>query len=120
MSLIEEFLKTYKGKIDKEICVLGIDLGKTNSTVAEVVWKPGKSPACKTLEIDQPTREEICASPIVPSVVAILPDKKVWVGEGAKRLRAFSQEAQLSFEKNLFYENKNEMRLRKTYFKGEF
>jgi hypothetical protein len=54
VSLIEEFLKIYKGKIDKEICVLGIGLGKTNSTVAEVVWKPGKSPACKTLEIDQP------------------------------------------------------------------
>jgi len=116
--LIEKILKAHKGKIDKEIRVLGIDLGTTNSTVGEVVWKPGKSPACKTLEIDQPTREGIYTSPIIPSVVAILPDKKVWVGEGAKRLRAFSQEAQLSFEKNLFYETKNEMGLRKTYYRA--
>jgi len=77
VSLIEEILKTHKGKSDKEIRVLGIDLGTTNSTVAEVVMKPGKSHACKTLEIDQPTREGIFTSPIVPSVVAILPDKKV-------------------------------------------
>ncbi|MFX1535722.1 MAG: hypothetical protein ACFFDI_16025 [Promethearchaeota archaeon] len=67
MNFIEEFLKAHKAKIDKEIRVLGIDLGTTNSTVAEVVWKPGKSPACKTLEIDQPTREGIYMSPIVPS-----------------------------------------------------
>ncbi len=118
MNFIEEFLKTHKDKISKEIRVLGIDLGTTNSTVAEVVWKPSKSPACKTLEIDQPTREGIYTSPIVPSVVAILPDKKIWVGEGAKRLRAFSQDAQLSFEKNLFYETKNEMGLRKTYYRA--
>jgi len=32
VSLIEEILKTYKGKIDKEIRVLGIDLGTTNAT----------------------------------------------------------------------------------------
>ena len=67
MNFIEEFLKTHKGKIVKEIRVLGIDLGTTNSTVVEVILNLGKSPACKTLEIDQPTREGIYTSPIVPS-----------------------------------------------------
>lgn len=38
----------------REIRVLGIDLGTTNSTVAEVTWMPGKPPACRTLELDQP------------------------------------------------------------------
>jgi len=118
VSLIEGILKTHKGKIDKEIRVLGVDLGTTNSTVAEVVWKPGKSPACKTLEIDQPTREGLFTSPLVPSVVAIPPGKELWVGEGPKRLRAFLQESNLSFEKNLFYDTKNEMGLKKTYFRA--
>ena len=104
--------------VSHEIRGLGIDLGTTNSTVAEVRWEPGKPPVCETLEIEQPTREGLFTSPIVPSVVAILPDNQIWVGEGSKRLRAFSQEANLYFEKNLFYETKNDIGLRKTYFRA--
>ena len=107
------------------IRALGIDLGTTNSAAAEIVWDPGPafrpepgSPAVRVLEIEQPTREGLYTSPLVPSVVAILPDGRVWVGEGAKRLRAFPTEYGLSFEKNLFYDTKNEMGLRKTWFRA--
>lgn len=31
------------------IRVLGIDLGTTNSTAAEVIWKPGEMPVCNVL-----------------------------------------------------------------------
>jgi len=75
-------------------------------------------PTIRVLEIEQPTREGVFTSPLVPSVVAILPDGRVWVGEGAKRLRAFPTEYGLSFEKNLFYDTKNEMGLRKTYYRA--
>jgi molecular chaperone DnaK (HSP70) len=73
-------------------------------------------PTIRTLEIEQPTRDGSYTSPLVPSVVAILPDGRVWVGEGAKRLRAFPTEYGLSFEKNLFYDTKNPMGLRRTFF----
>ena len=96
----------------------GIDLGTTNSTVAEIVWRPGGKPSCRILEIDQATQQGQYTSPLIPSVVAILPDNKVWVGEGAKRLRTRPQEAGLLFEKNLFYETKNDMGLRKTYYRA--
>jgi len=113
------------------IRAIGIDLGTTNSAVAEIVWDPAVGASTvspetarvpglqiRTLEIEQPTREGVYTSPLVPSVVAVLPDGTVWVGEGAKRLRAFPTEYGLSFEKNLFYDTKNEMGLRKTYFRA--
>ncbi|MDW7761121.1 MAG: hypothetical protein SCM96_10855 [Acidobacteriota bacterium] len=103
-----------------EIRVLGIDLGTTNSAAAEIVWEPasGAPPEVRVLEIEQPTREGVFSSPLVPSVVAVLPDGALWVGEGAKRLRAFPADYGLLFEKTLFYDTKNEMGLRKTYFRA--
>ena len=76
---------------NKSFRAIGIDLGTTNSAVTEIAWDPasGAPPVLRTLEIEQPTREGIYTSPLVPSVVTILPDGTVWVGEGAKRLRAF-------------------------------
>lgn len=99
---------------------LGIDLGTTNSAAAEVIWDRdgGSPPEVRVLEIEQPTREGSYTSPLVPSVAAILPDNTVWIGEGAKRLRACLAEYGLSFEKNLFYDTKNEMGLRKTYYRA--
>ena len=115
--------KTKKGSFR----AVGIDLGTTNSAVAEITWdpavgdmdrarvsgEPARVPGLqiRALEIEQPTREGVFTSPLVPSVVTILPDGTVWVGEGAKRLRAFPTEYGLSFEKNLFYDTKNEMGL---------
>ncbi len=103
---------------DQEIRVLGIDLGTTNSSVSEAIINPDGTVGCKTLELEQPTTEGTYTSPLVPSVVAILPDGSHWVGEGAKRLRANPNQANLLFERNLFYDTKNEMGLRKTYFRA--
>jgi len=99
------------------IRAIGIDLGTTNSAPAEVIWAPasGRRPEIRVLEIEQPTREGIYSSPLVPSAVTILPDRRNWVGEGAKRLRAFPTEYGLSFEKNPLYDTKNEVGLHKTY-----
>lgn len=96
---------------------IGIDLGTTNSAAAEITWDQASDGPLElhVLEIERPTREGVFSSPLVPSVVAILPNNEVWVGEGAKRLRAFPVEYGLSFEKNLFYDTKNEVGLRKAY-----
>jgi molecular chaperone DnaK len=43
----------------------GIDLGTTNSTVAEIVWRPGGKPLCRILEIDQATQQGQYTSPLI-------------------------------------------------------
>ena len=109
MDEIERFIALPADDKNRHIRTLGIDLGTTNSTVSEVVWEPGKAPLCNLLELKQPTQAGEYTSPLVPSVLVELPDKEVWIGEGAKRLRAFLQKANLFHEKNLFYETKNDM-----------
>lgn len=97
----------------------GIDLGTTNSSVAEASWVSGEKPVCRVLEIDQPLWPAgTMTSSLVPSVVAALDDEGVMIGEGAKRLRTRPQEANLFPERNLFYETKNDMGLRKTYHRA--
>ncbi|MBF0231990.1 MAG: Hsp70 family protein [Desulfamplus sp.] len=115
MGEIERFINLPAENTTRQVRVLGIDLGTTNSTVSEVVWEPGKTPVCKELEIEQPTQMGEYTSPLVPSILVILKDNEIWVGEGAKRLRAFTQKNNLLFEKNLFYETKNDMGLQKSY-----
>ncbi len=106
-------------KQDHEIHAFGIDLGTTNSTVAEASWKPGEKPICQILEIDQPLWPAgTMTSPLVPSVVALTGEELVMIGEGAKRLRTRPQDANLFPERNLFYETKNDMGLRKTYHRA--
>lgn len=104
------------------IRVWGIDLGTTNSTAAEIVWSPDMEsdalPECRCLEIEQPTRDGVFTSPIVPSVLALLPNGSHWVGEGAKRMRTRPQDAALAIERSLFFDTKNEMGLRKTYYRA--
>jgi len=115
---IEHFISLPSLDMNRPIRALGIDLGTTNSTVSEVMWEPGKPPICNVLELKQPTMEGEYVSPLIPSMVVELPDKKIMIGEGAKRLRAFPYKANLIEEKNLFYETKNDMGLRKTYYKA--
>lgn len=91
--------------------VLGIDLGTTNSTVAEIVWQPGELPFARCLEIEQPTDTGPYTHVLVPSVVA-LQRGRAWVGEGAKRLRA---DASLKRNRDIFYECKNDIGTRRTY-----
>ncbi len=99
------------------IRVLGIDLGTTNSTVAEVIWDPadqGKTVA-RCIEVEQPTLEGVYTHVLVPSVVA-LRDGRMFVGEGAKRLRAMARE--LGVYQGLFHECKSHMGIPRTYHKA--
>lgn len=104
----------------RQIRVLGIDLGTTNSTMAEVYYDPEElgfnSPNC--LEVEQPTAfEGNYTNVLVPSVVAIY-RSNIWVGEGAKRLRGRAPELGLKKNATLFYDCKNEMGIEKTYHKA--
>ena len=102
-----------------EVRAYGIDLGTTNSSVAMASWMPGQKPQCQVLEIDQPLWPVgYVTSPLVPSVVALMGNGSSVIGEGAKILRASPQETNLFPERNLFYETKNDIGLRKTYYRA--
>ena len=98
--------------------VLGIDLGTTQCAVAALAWD-GASPlapgSCASLGLQQPTREGGVTSTLIPSVVALLPEGAMWVGEGARRLRGRPSEAHLVAERNVFFDTKNEMGLRRRF-----
>ena len=64
--------------------------------------------ACLQCALTQPTEAGKYTSPLIPSVLAQLPDHTVWIGEGVKRLRTFPQNANLFSEKNLFCDTKND------------
>jgi molecular chaperone DnaK len=117
---IKQWVKLYLS--GRPLRVWGIDLGTTNSTVAEIAWSPSDTtdslPKCRCLELDQPTIDGMYTSPVVPSVVALRRNGEQWIGEGAKRLRARPQEQSLVVEKSLFFETKNDMGLRKTYYRA--
>lgn len=96
--------------------VLGIDLGTTNSTVAELAWQPGDTgaPRVHVLEIEQKTSEGVYTHTLVPSVVAI-DDGKLAIGEGAKRLRARTSEKGLELYRSIFWETKNQIGAKRTF-----
>ena len=103
----------------RPIRVLGIDLGTTNSTVAEISWHPDQSTPslARCLEVEQPTLEGTYIHVLVPSVLAIHGGQVV-VGEGAKRLRSRAAELGLSRNLNLFFECKNDIGIMKTYHRA--
>ena len=118
LSLVKPDRDTLESK-GRRIRALGIDLGTTNSTVAEVGWdaaNPGPLRA-RCIEVDQPNGEGTYTHVLFPSVVAIHGGKTV-VGEGAKRLRTRTPELELEPFKNLFFECKNDMGLKKTYHRA--
>jgi hypothetical protein len=94
-------------KSKKPVRVLGIDLGTTNSTVAEIVYEPSarNDISVRCLAVEQPTGNKSHWHPLVPSVVALHDGGEI-VGEGARQLRACSREAGLIEECNLFAEVK--------------
>jgi molecular chaperone DnaK len=102
--------------------VIGIDLGTTNSTVAQVRMPLPESSsaefACECVPLEQATQMSPFTGALVPSVVAIDKAGTVWIGEGAKRMRAEPQKHSLSLEKTLFYETKNDMGLQKRYHRA--
>jgi molecular chaperone DnaK len=103
-------------KLKKPVRVLGIDLGTTNSTVAEIVYDPASNTdiSIRCLAVEQPTGNRSHWNPLVPSVVAIH-DGQEFVGEGARLLRSRSREAGMIEESNIFASVKNHMGLRRTY-----
>ena len=101
---------------DGPIRTVGIDLGTTNSAVAEAVFDP-KNPhdiKVRCLEVDQATEKGIKTAVTVPSVVA-LTDEGVVVGKGARALRSRMMDNGLKRNQSIFYECKNEMGLRRVY-----
>ena len=116
-----ELLRRTEGPLTqprKPLRVIGIDLGTTNSTVAEILWLPGQTdpPVVRCLSIDQATTQGRYTHVLVPSVVALY-QNKTWVGEGAKRLRA-RPELGIEEGRNLFAECKNDMGLQRTYHRA--
>ena len=121
MNLLE-ILRTAAAAARPGTRVIGIDLGTTNSTVAQVQLPldPAGSPEllCECISIEQMTPSGPFYGSLVPSVVAIDKSGKTWIGEGAKRMRSLPREHGLSPEKNLFHDTKNEIGLRKRYYRA--
>ena len=99
---------------DKPLRVLGIDLGTTNSVMTEIKWQPGSTPETKVIQIEQDTPLGSFTDILFPSVVTIQAGK-VWVSEGANRMKKNLQEYKLIQGKNLFSETKLDMGIGRTY-----
>lgn len=112
-----EKLIFFDGKNVPGTNALGIDLGTTNSTVACARLDRAEEVCLSCIEIDQQTLEGVYTNTIVPSVVALYRDK-LFVGEGAKRLRARPLDFGLEYLRNIFWETKNHMGLARTYHKA--
>ena len=99
--------------------VIGIDLGTTNSAVAEIhVPADGTEvPNPRCIDVEQPTRQGPEFHTLVPSVL-VLHDGDVYVGAGAKDLRARIAELKLERNRNIFWDCKNEIGVRRTYQKA--
>lgn len=98
--------------------VIGIDLGTTSSTIAEIHWDPAKPQGftLRCLEVDQPTTAGVYTNTLVPSVVAIEGGRTL-VGEGAKRLLARGVANGEEF-KSVFAECKNDIGAQRTYHRA--
>ena len=117
-----EFLGGGKGthpKFDRAVRVIGIDLGTTNSTVAELAWEPGMEdlPDVRCIPVDQDTTQGRSTSVLVPSMVALDQEGRTRIGRGAKLLRS-SPTANLEEYRSLFAECKNDMGLKRTYHRA--
>jgi len=102
---------------DRIIRAIAIDLGTTNSAVAEAVFDPNDNDRIikvRCLEIDQFTELGMDTDLVVPSVVT-LTGGKTWIGKGAKLLRSKIKERKLVRNRNIFYECKNDMGLMRSY-----
>ncbi len=115
MDLIKRFSAFPASSSSEVVRTLSIDLGTTNSTVAESVWLPGYPPLCRVLDIEQPLDTGSFRGALVPSMVAVTGGDRLVVGEGARRLRQGPRRAERVRDQNFFYETKNEMGLQRTY-----
>ena len=97
--------------------VLGIDLGTTNSSVAELRWSPtnpDEITMAECLEVAQPTLSGEFTSVLLPSVVSHFSDRQL-IGEGARRCLSRSVELGLRPNANYLAEAKNEMGIGRLY-----
>lgn len=116
-SMFTQLLNQYRNTITRPIHVLGIDLGTTNSVIAELVWDPNddQEPVANCFTISQEMPDgTMYTHELVPSVVANK-NNKCFVGEGAKQLRAQVNDYGLTEHKNIFYEVKNDIGVRLSY-----
>ncbi|MBW2431922.1 MAG: Hsp70 family protein [Deltaproteobacteria bacterium] len=101
---------------NRSIRAIGIDLGTTNSAVAEAVFDP-KNPhgiEVRCLEVEQPVGKRIKTGVTLPSVVAVK-DQEIVIGKGARAMRSWMFDNGLKRNQSIFYECKNEMGLRRRY-----
>lgn len=105
--------------VPKQVRVIGIDLGTTNSSVSEIIWDGDQSSRLdiRCLEVEQETQSGLYTHTLIPSAVA-LHNGREWIGEGAKRLHVRAPEFGLELTKNLFLECKNEIGSQRTYHKA--
>src|SRR5215831_12247297 len=101
---------------DKPIYTIGIDLGTTNSTVAEMRWDPvtGTFSDVRCIPLDQETIQGRYTNTLLPSIVALY-GNKTWIGQGAKLLRA-RVGVDLRENRDFFAETKNDMGLSRSYY----
>lgn len=99
--------------------VIGIDLGTTITMVTEVTWDPSSDepPVARVVEVPQELEGHgTQTSEFIPSVVALVADgddDHIFVGEGAKRLKA--QHHRFRRNKSIWWEAKNEIGTRRTW-----
>lgn len=105
-----------KNQLTKPITVLGIDLGTTNSAAgfARVTAGQKAYPEVVSLEFEQETLQGDYTNTLLPSILALY-QNKVFIGEGAKRLRTESSVYGLQRGRSLFYECKNDIGASITY-----
>lgn len=103
----------------RPVRAIGIDLGTTNSAVAEILVTPESTgpPVARCLDVKQLTNMGPQYHTLVPSALA-LHAGDVWVGAGAKDLRARVGEFKLELYRNIFWDCKNDMGVRRTYHKA--
>ena len=112
MSWIKSFFPNEKRKAT----ALGIDLGTTNSLIAEAIWDvEAQAPVVRCIEVKQTTASSgIYTHILIPSIVALLDGKK-YIGQGAKILRGQVGKSKLRLYKDIFFECKNLMGIRRTF-----
>ena len=118
-SLLTTAAETQVPESRRPLRVIGIDLGTTNSAVAEILVPAelSKAPEAHCIDIEQPTRQGPQFHTLVPSVLACH-DGQIYVGAGAKDLRARMGDLNLERNRNIFWDCKNDIGVRRTYHKA--
>ncbi len=121
MNIIDYFINDRKvlKSIKKPLRVLGIDLGTTNSAVAQIIFDPEKDESIKAecQLVLQNTEAGDITLRTVPSVVAIKNDS-IFIGEGAKRMISGIADRIFTKDIDIFYECKNDIGTRRLYHRA--